>query len=292
MRWAAALLALALALPAAAQWPNRPVRLAAAPGAPEFLARTLAPALAAQLRIPVVVETRERVAGETADGYTALVFGNDGSLADAGTLEPVSMLAVMPFVVLAGAQAGFGTLAGLIEVARHNPGELYFATLGAGSPQHLAGEYLFQRAGVRLVHAPYREATRAASSTVVNDTQVLVETAAAALAYVRVGALKPLAVTTQARFAGLPEVPTVAEAGLPDFRVGLWYAVGFPAGVPAPLVAQMGEALRAALADPQVAQAMAEAAFAPAASTPAQARAHVKSELARWQAVRERAGIR
>jgi tripartite-type tricarboxylate transporter receptor subunit TctC len=110
------------------------------------------------------------------DGYPALVVGDDRD------------------VILAGPRAGFGSLQGLIEVARHNPGELIFATAGAGSPQRLAGELFFQMAGIRLKHVAYRDAADAVAATMANDTQVLVETAAPALAAVAERSLVPPAV--------------------------------------------------------------------------------------------------
>jgi tripartite-type tricarboxylate transporter receptor subunit TctC len=295
-RRAALLTALAAFMAAAAQagpWPEQPVHVVVGEGAPAQLVRLMAPALARELGEPVIIE--HRLAGNrlraAPDGYTALVVGNDRDLGAAAEWQPVSMLATMPFVILAGRHAGFGSLQGLIEVARHNPGELIFATAGAGSPQRLAGELFFQMAGIRLKHVAYRDAADAVAATMANDTQVLVETAAPALVAVGERSLVPLAVSSPARYPGLPEVPTVAEAGLPGFRAGAWYALVLPPRTPAPVVRRMRRALHESLEDEQLRRALAQAAFVPGQDAPEALGAHIAAELARWRAVRERLGI-
>jgi len=206
--------------------------------------------------------------------------------------QPVSMVATMPLVVLSGPRAGFGSLQGLIEVARHNPGKLNLASVGIGSTQHFAAELLFQMAGIRLVHVPYKGTPNAIAATIANETQLVVEVAAPVLGQVRGRALNALAVTSSARFPGLPQVPTAAEAGLPDYDVTTWYALVFPAKTPAAIVEKTRGALHDALAREDVRKLMLNAAFLPIESTPAQLAAHMKSEIARWGSVRVKAGIK
>jgi tripartite-type tricarboxylate transporter receptor subunit TctC len=206
--------------------------------------------------------------------------------------EPVSMVATMPLFILAGPRAGFGSLQGLIEVARLNPGRLNLASVGIGSTQHFAAELFFQTAGIKLVHVPYKGTPNAIAATTSNETQLLVEVAAPVIGQIRGGALNALAVTSSMRFPGLPNVPTVAEAGLAGYDVTTWYALVFPAKTPASIVEKTRAALRTALAREDVRKLMLNAAFLPSESTPAELAAHIKSEIARWGAVREKAGIK
>lgn len=295
MRWLAALALMAAAAQAAA-WPERPVRVLVAVGNAEAIAHIVAPAMEKSLGESIIVEQDAQAAARAAraapDGHTALLLDSGRTLEAAAGLAPVSMVATMPFVILAGPRAGFGSLEGLVEVARHNPGSLVYATPGAGSPQHLAAELFFGVAGVRLKHMPYPGAAHAIAATVSNDTQVLVETAAPVLEYARGRSLNALAVTSGARHPALPGVPTAAQAGIGSFRTGAWYALAVPAGTRAAAVEGLRAALHAALAQDEVRRSLARAAFVPAVpGTPAELAAHMRAEIARWRAVRAGAGI-
>jgi tripartite-type tricarboxylate transporter receptor subunit TctC len=305
----------ALALPVAAQdWPQRPVRMLVgfgAGGGTDILARIAAPAMGAALGQPVVVENRPGAGGTIAanqvakaepDGYTSFML-NNGHAVSAVMISPlpydpvadfqaVSMVATMPLVILAGPRAGFGNLRGLIDVAKHNPGKLNLASVGIGSTQHFAAELFFQTAGIKLVHVPYKGTPNAIAATIANETQLIVEVAAPVVGQIKGGALQALAVTSASRFPGLPDVPTVAEAGLAGYDVTTWYALVFPAKTPAAVVEKTRAALAAALAREDVQKQMHNAAFLPSLSTPAELAAHMKSEISRWGAVRDKAGIK
>jgi tripartite-type tricarboxylate transporter receptor subunit TctC len=305
----------ALALPVAAQdWPQRPVRMLVgfgAGGGTDILARIAAPAMGAALGQPVVVENRPGAGGTIAanqvakaepDGYTSFML-NNGHAVSAVMISPlpydpvadfqaVSMVATMPLVILAGPRAGFGNLRGLIDVAKHNPGKLNLASVGIGSTQHFAAELFFQTAGIKLVHVPYKGTPNAIAATIANETQLIVEVAAPVVGQIKGGALQALAVTSASRFPGLPDVPTVAEAGLAGYDVTTWYALVFPAKTPAAVVEKARAALAAALAREDVQKQMHNAAFLPSLSTPAELAAHMKSEISRWGAVRDKAGIK
>lgn len=309
----AMLLAAVAAQAAAQEWPQRPVRMVVgfgAGGGTDILARIVAPAMGEALGQAVVVENRPGAGGSIAahavaraapDGYTAFLLNNGHAVSavmlpslpydPVADFQPVSMVATMPLVVLAGPRAGFGSLQGLVEVAKHNPGKLNLASVGIGSTQHFAAELLFETAGIRLAHVPYKGTPNAIAATVSNETQVLVEVAATVLGQVRGGALNALAVTSSARFPGLPGVPAVAEAGLPGYDVSTWYALAFPAKTPSAIVEKARAALARALGRNDVRGRMDKAAFLPAMSTPAELAAHMKSEIARWGAVRAKAGI-
>ena len=315
MRWLAALLFAALAGQACAQdWPQRPLRMLVgfgAGGGTDILARIVAPAMGTALGQPVVIENRPGAGGSIAanvvaksapDGYTAFMLNNGHAVSavmirslpfhPVDDFQAVSMVATMPLFIVAGPRAGFGSLQGLIDVARLNPGKLNLASVGIGSTQHFAGELFFQSAGIQLVHVPYKGTPNAITATISNETQLLVEVAAPVIGQIRGGALNALAVTSAARFPGLPNVPTAAEAGLPGYDVTTWYALVFPARTPAAIVEKTRVALHTALAREDVQKLMFNAAFLPGESTPEQLAAHMRSEIARWGSVRDKAGIK
>ncbi|MGH8689256.1 MAG: tripartite tricarboxylate transporter substrate-binding protein [Burkholderiales bacterium] len=294
-RVAAALLVLAAAGAQAADWPDEPLHLSAGIGAAP-LARMLAPALAVALGEPVVIDPPGVAAPE---GYGAVIFGTQevvdavlghGNDARAlAALAPVSMVARMPLVVLAGPRAGFGSLQGLIEVARHNPNKLAYAS--SDRPQEFAAALLFEAAGIRLMHVPYRGVERAFAAAASNEVQVVLETAAAARAAVFGGELVALAVTSSQRVSGLPMIPTVAEAGLPGFETSVWYALALEGPAQPEAVVRLGAALEAALAREDVRRRMAFASLLPAPGSAAALAAKLKTDLARWREVRDKAGI-
>ena len=315
MRGIAAILFTVLAGQAVAQdWPQRPLRMLVgfgAGGGTDILARIVAPAMGTALGQPVVIENRPGAGGSIAanqvaksapDGYTAFMLNNGHAVSavminplpydPVADFEPVSMVATMPLFILAGPRAGFGSLQGLIEVARLNPGRLNLASVGIGSTQHFAAELFFETAGIKLVHVPYKGTPNAIAATTSNETQLLVEVAAPVIGQIRGGALNALAVTSGTRFPGLPDVPTAAEAGLAGYDVTTWYALVFPAKTPAAIVERTRAALRTALARGDVRKLMLNAAFLANESTPGELAAHMKSEIARWGAVREKAGIK
>jgi len=315
MRGIAAILFTVLAGQAVAQdWPQRPLRMLVgfgAGGGTDILARIVAPAMGTALGQPVVIENRPGAGGSIAanqvaksapDGYTAFMLNNGHAVSavminplpydPVADFEPVSMVATMPLFILAGPRAGFGSLQGLIEVARLNPGRLNLASVGIGSTQHFAAELFFETAGIKLVHVPYKGTPNAIAATTSNETQLLVEVAAPVIGQIRGGALNALAVTSGTRFPGLPDVPTAAEAGLAGYDVTTWYALVFPAKTPAAIVERTRAALRTALARGDVRKLMLNAAFLANESTPGELAAHIKSEIARWGAVREKAGIK
>ncbi len=295
-------------------WPQRPVRMLVGfgpGGGTDIVARIVAQPLGEALGQPVVVENRPGAGGTVAaaqvakaapDGHTAFMLNNGFAVSAVmyrslpydplADFQPVSMVATMPLVVLTGPKAGFSDLKGLLDAARANPGKLNFASVGIGSTQHFAGELLFQIASINLLHVPYKGTPNAVAATQTNEAQLLVEVAAAVLGQVRGGALKALAVTSSGPFAGLPDVPTVRQAGLADYDVTTWYALAFPARTPAAIVEKTNRALRAVLARDEVRKQMANAAFVPESSSPEALQAHVKAEIGRWGGVRDRSGIK
>ena len=303
------------ALPAAAQdWPQRPIRMVVgfgAGGGTDILARVVAQPLGEALGQPVVVENRPGAGGTVAaaqvakaapDGYTAFMLNSGFTVSAAmrktlpydpiGDFQSVSMVATMPLLVLTGPKSGFSDLKGFIDAAKASPGKLNFANVGLGSTQHFAGELLFRQAGIQVLQIPYKGTPNAVAATNTNEAQLLVEVAAAVIGQAKGGVLRPLAVTSSTRFSQLPDVPTVAQAGLPGYEATTWYALSFPARTPAAIVEKTNKALRAVLAREEVRKQMANAAFEPGpGSTPEALTAHIKSEIARWDGLRQQAGI-
>lgn len=279
-------------------------------GGTDILARIVAPPLGELLGQPVVVENRpgaggtiaaHHVATAPADGHTAFLLNNGHAVGavmykslpyDAvADFQPVTMVATMPLVVVAGSKAPYADLPALIAAAKQAPGQLNFASVGVGSTQQFAGELLLQLAGAKLVHVPYKGTPNAIAAMQSGEAHLLVEVAASILGQVRGGALKALAVTSAQRFSVLPDVPTVAEAGIAGYDVTTWYALAFPARTPASIVARMNGAVKTVLQGEEVRKRLGNAAFVPETSTPDALAAHVRSEIARWSGVRDKAGI-
>jgi tripartite-type tricarboxylate transporter receptor subunit TctC len=309
-----ALFAACAAATAQPDWPQRPVRMVVGfgpGGGTDIVARIVAQPLGDALGQPVVVENKPGAGGTVAaaqvakavpDGTTVFMLNNGFAVSAVmyralsydpqADFQPVSMVATMPLVVLTGAKSGFADLKGLVEASKASPGKLNFASVGIGSTQHFAGELLFQMAGLRLLHVPYKGTPNAIAAVQTNEAQLLVEVAASVLGQVRGGALKALGVTSVAPFPGLPEVPTMRQAGLADYDVTTWYALAFPARTPPAVVEKTNRTLRAVLARDEVRKLLANAAFVPEPSTPEALQAHLKAEIARWAAVRDKSGIK
>lgn len=309
-----ALFAACAAATAQPDWPQRPVRMVVGfgpGGGTDIVARIVAQPLGDALGQPVVVENRPGAGGTVAaaqvakaapDGATVFMLNNGFAVSAVmyralsydpqADFQPVSMVATMPLVVLTGAKSGFTDLKGLVETSKASPGKLNFASVGIGSTQHFAGELLLQMAGLSLLHVPYKGTPNAIAAVQTNEAQLLVEVAASVLGQVRGGALKALAVTSAAPFPGLPEVPTMRQAGLADYDVTTWYALAFPARTPLAVVEKTNRALRAVLARDEVRMLLANATFVPEPSTPEALQAHLKAEIARWAAVRDKSGIK
>jgi len=294
-------------------FPTHPLKILVgyAPGGPaDVLARIAAQILAEGLGKPVIVENRpgaggtiaaHQVATAAADGYTAFLLNNGHAVGAAmykslpydaaGDFLPVTMLATMPLVVVAGPKAPYADLQALIAAARQNPGKLNFASVGVGSTQQFAGELLLQLPAVNLVHVPYKGTPNAIAAMQSGEAHLLVEVAASVLGQVRGGALKALAVTSAQRFPMLPDTPTVAESGIGGYDVTTWYALAFPAKTPPAIVAKVNGGVKTVLQRDDVRKQLANAAFVPETSTPEALAAHLRSEIARWSAVREKAKI-
>jgi tripartite-type tricarboxylate transporter receptor subunit TctC len=323
-----ALVALPLALaatlacaPLGAQpaWPAKPVRFVVPypPGGPlDQVARVLAEKVREPLGQPVIVENRpgaggnigaDNVAKSAPDGYS-LVMGAVATHAinpylfakmpyDANRdFAPVIRVAVVPNVLVmnpeAASKLGITDVRSLVAYARAHPGRLNYASGGNGSAGHLAGELFKATARISMVHIPYAGAAPAQLGLLGGQTDLMFDNLASAAPQIRAGKLKAFAVTTGARSGFLPELPTVAEAGLPGFDISTWFGVFAPAGTPAPVVERLHAEFARALAAPDIRERLARMGADPAPLTPGEFAAFVKLEQAKYEKVVRASGAR
>lgn len=313
----AALLAVAsppsTALDPAATYPSRPIRIVVGftPGGPtDQLAREIGHRLQHAWGQPVVVENKpgagsriafEYVARAEPDGHTLLLGAvqtatnmavyrrlNYDTLRD---FAPVTQLTSAVLALTVSPSHSARSVAELVDAARSRPGELTYATFGVASSAHFAAALLEQRAGIRLIHVPYNGAAPAQTAIASGQVDLGFMSALSAMPLMRSGKLRALAVTSATRLPQLPDVPTMAEAGFPAFEVSSWQGLLAPAGTPPAIVSKLQQEIARILALPEVRERFAAVAAEPVASTPAQFRAHIESEIARWAAVANRAGL-
>lgn len=309
------------ALPAAAAspaqaWPQRPVRVVvpfAPGGASDFVGRIIQPRLAAELGQQVVIDNRTGAAGNigvevaataSPDGHT-LLLGNVGTMAINPSLYPkfahhptrsfvpVSQVVDVPGSLVTHPSVPAASVKELVAVLRTHPDKYNFASSGAGSANRLETELLMRATGTRMVHVPYKGgAGPAAASLMGGETQVAFLTLSSTVNFARQGKLRLLGVVAPARVAGLPDVPTMVEAGFPDMKIGSWQGVFTPRGTPAPVVARLFDAVQKAMAQPEVAERLLGGGVAVVTSeTPAVFRTFVDNEIARFGKVIREAKI-
>jgi tripartite-type tricarboxylate transporter receptor subunit TctC len=312
------LLACGLAGPGPAQaqdYPSRPIRLVMpyAPGGPaDAFSRAVGRGITARLGQPVVVDSRpgaggvlgmEIVAKAPSDGHT-IGMGGTGSLAGALSLmsqtpyDPlkdfaaISMLATVPEILAVHPGLPARSVAELVALAKARPGSLSYGSGGNGTGPHLAGELLRLRTGIDIVHVPYRGAAPATTDLVSGQIQMMIGEGPALLPFIQSGQLRALAVTTRDRIAALPDVPTLAEAGVADIEMENWYCLLAPSGVPEDRLATLRRVVVETLHDPEVLQIFAAQGARSAPGTPEELMNHIRREIARWAEVSRAAGTR
>lgn len=310
-----ALLLIALAFPAWAQdaYPSRPVRfiLPFPPGGPtDILGRLIAERLTAQLGQPVVTENRggaggnvgaEAAARSAPDGYTIVLVAP--SLAISPTLyaklnydpvkdlAPITLVATVPNVVVTQISHP-ANLRDFIAAAKAKPGGMNFGSGGSGTSNHLAGELFNILTGAKLTHVPYKGVNLAMQDVIAGRIDLVVIGVPAAAPHVRSGKLRALAVIAPQRLPALPEVPTVAEAGLPGFEVTTWYGVLAPAGTPRPIIVRLNAELAKVMHSPEMKQRLAGIGTDPVTSSPEEFAAYIQAEIGKWGDVIRKAGLR
>ena len=257
-----------------AAYPSHPIRFVVPypPGGPtDLMARLLQPEMQSRLGQPVLVENKGGAGGNLgsaevakqapADGYTLLLAASgpmavNGSLYKSmsfnalNDLAPVIQISAFPLLFEVHPSAGVKTVKEFITQARLRPADFSFASAGNGTPQHLAGEIFGKAAGVKLSHIPYRGAGPALNDLVGGQVKVMFDVLGSSLQFVKAERLVPLAVTSNVRSPSLPNVPTMAEAGLPGFETTAWHGIAVRAGTPEPIIAKLNATLNAIFKDP------------------------------------------
>jgi tripartite-type tricarboxylate transporter receptor subunit TctC len=305
-----------LSLGAAAQeYPSKPVRIINpfAPGGPvDLLARAVGQKLQEAWGQPVLVETRagaagnigiEYVARQPADGYTLLVMPTGNAVVNPHIFPklpydplrdfaPVTLLATVENVLVVHPEVKAASVQELIALARANPGKLTFSSPGVGSQAHVAGEMLKSMAGVQMLHVPYKGMAPAMNDLLGGQVSFMFLSMSSALKQVQAGKLRALGVASRSRSSAAPDLPTVAEQGLPDFEALSWYALMAPAGAPAGLIDKIaGDAARA-LRAPDVRERLLGLGANPVGNTPTELAQMLKREHAFWGEFIRKAGIR
>ncbi|KZK25998.1 MFS transporter [Delftia sp. GW456-R20] len=306
-----------LATPALADgaYPARPIKLVVPytpGGATDVIGRVVGQRLSLALGQPVVVENRAGAAGnlgaaavakEKPDGYTlllgALTSHSINSVLMASTagftmdksFAPIGVVGRVPLVVTVGPSVKAASLGEFIALAKSRPGGLNYGSSGNGSPQHLAAELFKRQAGVPLTHVPYKGSTPALNDLMGSQVDVVFDTLPATQGFIKGGRLRALAVTTAQRVPSIADIPTTAEAGLSGFEVTSMFGLLAPAGTPAPIVARLSGALKEVMGQQEVKDALVAQGAMPTFTTPAEARAQIAEEVARWSAVIRQAGI-
>ena len=302
------------ALPAAAEWPNdKPIRVLVGfgpGGGTDIVTRIIAPPLSELLHQTVVIENKPGAGGSIAsgevaradkDGYTASMI-SAGHTVSAVMIKavrydavkdfaPVALVAQGAFVIVARKDFPANDIKGLVALAKASPGKLNFASVGLGSTQHFAGELLRQSTGIDVKHIPYRGTPGVVTALLAGEVDYAVELVHAVQGQVQAGQLKLLAVGTPGRWPTIPDVPTVAESGVPGYSVLSWYGWVYPAGTPQAIVDKTNEALKQILARPEIKEQIAKAGAAVRVSTAAEFGQHMADEVAKWKAVRDKAGL-
>ncbi len=305
---------LALAVPAAAEWPaERPIRVLVgfgAGGGTDIVSRIIAPPLSEALKQSVVVENKvgaggtiaaETVAHADKDGYTALMTSpaHTVSAVMMKTLRydplkdfaDVSLVADSAFVFVARKDFPANDIKGLVALAKASPGKLNFADVGVGSTQNFAGELLRQMTEIDVKHIPYRNTPGVVAALLAGEVDYGVELAHAVQGQVQAGQLKLLAVGAPSRWPTIPSVPTVAESGVPGYAVTGWYGWMYPAGTPQAIVDKTNAALRQVLARPDIRDQLLKVGAVVHVSSSAEFTKFVGDEIAKWKSVRDKAGI-
>jgi tripartite-type tricarboxylate transporter receptor subunit TctC len=306
--------ALLVAMPARAQtFPERPIRLVSpfAPGGGnDLVSRTLAQAMAKNFAQSIVVDNRpgattiigmELVARAPADGYTLVM--SSSTLAINVTLypklpydvlrdfAPVSLVATTPLILAVHPSQPVTTVAELIALAKAKPGELFFPSAGTGDAPHLAAELFNITAGVKLVHVPYKGAAIGIGDLVAGRLALMFGTSPTTLPHVRSGRLRAIAVTGLKRSAVMPELPTVAESGLPGYEAGSWYGILAPAKTPPAVVVRLTTEAATALQSSDVRERLKAQGVDAVGNTPEQFAVYIKQEIVKWAKVMQAAGI-
>lgn len=300
---------------AADPYPNRPIKLVIpypAGGGTDSFARPLALQLSTRLGQSVVVENRggaggsigmESVSRAPADGYTLLLaltpqLAVNGALYDKipydpiKSFAPISLIAEAPYLLLVNPTLPVNTTKELLALAKAENGKLTYASSGSGSGAHMAAELLIGMTGIPMTHVPYKGGGPALSDVLAGHVKVLFAPAVSSLQYIQTGRLKALAITGDKRLSSLPNVPTIAESGVPGYDSTVWYAMLAPANTPREVVTRINTELLQILKDPSFKSMMSLNGIEPIGSSPEGLTSYINKETIKWSKVIKSAGIK
>lgn len=311
---AAALLATGMGSALAqADFPSKPLTMIvpfSAGGTTDILARIVGQALGQELGESIIIENKpgaggnigaQQAARAKADGYT-LFMGTVGTHAINQSLykklpydplkdfTPLSRVATVPNLLVAHPSRPYKTVQEMIAYAKANPGDVTYGSPGSGASPHVSGALFQSVTGAELTHIPYKGSAPAVSDLLGNQIAVMFDNMPSAIQHVRSGKLRPIAVTTAKRSPELPDVPTIAEAGVPGYEATSWFGLWAPAGTPAPVLDKLHSALTKVLQDPAVVKKIADQGGEVVIDTPAEFEAFIQSEAAKWGKVVKESG--
>jgi tripartite-type tricarboxylate transporter receptor subunit TctC len=296
------------AAPAHAEWPDHPLKLIvpfSAGSSSDTIGRLVAIKMGERLGQQIVVENRvggstiigtDTVAKSAPDGYT-LELANTTTHAASAALNaklpfdpikdftPVAMIGSSPFVLIAATQVEAKTLKDFVALAKASPGKLSYASAGTGTLAHLAGELFKSKAGIDVIHVPYRGSSQSMIDLMQGRIDLSVSTIPPTLQHIKEGKLRALAVMSEKRNASLPDTPTVAEAGVPGCEAALWTAIVVPAGVPPGIVSRLNATVLAAVNSPEVQQALRIQGVVPEPGPPEAVEQRIKADIVKWRDV-------
>jgi len=299
----------------AQSWPVKPLRyIAVFPpgGTTDIIGRIVAEPLSRALGQPVVVENRPGAGGAVGseyaarlppDGYT-MVGGTISSHAINVSLysrlgydpqrdfQPVTMFGFVPNILVVNTALPVKTVRDLIALARQRPGELTFASTGNGTSQHLSGESFGMMAGVKMVHVPYKGGPQAMTDLIGGNVALSFENLPNAIGFIRQGKLRPIAVTTAARSSQVPDVPTIAESGVPGYEVMSWQGLWVQAGVPAAIIRRLNEEVVRIVRTPEVRDKFTGLGIDAVGNSPEEFATFIRAEVAKWAKVVKASGAR
>jgi tripartite-type tricarboxylate transporter receptor subunit TctC len=276
----------------------------------DIAARIIAQRMSEHWKQPVIVDNRPGAGGQIGtsavvkaepDGHTLLVQSSSHSANSAiyrnlpydplKDLVDVAILGKTPYVLVSAGNGPYRSLKALIEAAKAKPGELAFSSAGMGTSTHLAAEYLIGLAGVRMIHVPFKGSPEALQDVLGGRSAFYMAPVNVALGLLKDGKLQALGVSTRTRAEVLPQVPTLAEQGLPDYEVTLWFGLWAPAGTPAAVVQKLNVSINAIVQEPQVREQFARLGMQPAPMKPEEFARFVRGEIEVYKRIVKQAGI-
>ena len=296
-------------------YPSQPIKLIVPftpGGTTDILARTVGQKLGEALKQPVIVENKpgaggnigaDAVAKAKPDGYT-LVMGTIGTQAINASLyakmpydaardfAPITLVAIVPNMLVVHPSVAAKSVAELVQLAKSKPGELNFASSSTGGSPHLSGEMFKQMTGANIVHVPYKGSAPAVTDLLGGQVSMMFDNMPSVLPHVKAGKLRALGVTSARRSPAAPDIPTIAESGVPGYEVDSWFGILAPAGTPKEIVAKLNAEIVKILQRPEVRERLAEQGAVPVGDTPDQFAEHIRRETAKWARVVKASGAK